>query len=73
MSRSRKASIAQARQEVFYRLRELDQPPSLPQIGQWMGLDHTTVLHGLRAHARRRAEVSAWMAEPAHVYQCGSL
>lgn len=28
---------------------------SQPQIGAFLGRDHTTVLHGLRAHARRAA------------------
>jgi len=28
---------------------------SLPQIGRFIGRDHTTVLHGIRAHGRRTA------------------
>ena len=48
--RSRKLVIA--RQEAFYRCRrELGR--SLPQIGNFFGRDHTTVLHGIRAHASR--------------------
>lgn len=61
MSKSRSPNVAQARQEVMWRLRALtaaDGRPkhSYPAIGRALGgLDHTTVLHGVRAHAARLA------------------
>lgn len=53
---TRVRSIAYARQEAMWRIsRELGR--SLPEIGRMMGgRDHTTVLHGIRAHERRLAE-----------------
>jgi len=53
-------SHCMARQEAMWRLREIKAPDgsprlSLPRIGQIVGgVDHTTVLHGVRAHERRR-------------------
>jgi hypothetical protein len=39
---------------------------SLPQIGRWLGgRDHTTVLHGVRVHAKRLAERAAACVRPA--------
>lgn len=45
--------IAHPRQEAMWRMRrELNK--SLPMIGAFLGdRDHTTVLHGVRAHAKR--------------------
>lgn len=50
---SRKRRIVFARQEVFWRCcNETDK--SLPYIGMFLGgFDHTTVLHGRKAYARR--------------------
>ena len=47
-----------ARQDFMWRARQvkwLDGKPrySLPQIGQFLGVDHTTVIHGVRAHEKR--------------------
>ncbi len=52
--------IVHARQEAMYRLRDLRTHEgahrfSLPRIGQLLGgRDHTTVLHGLKAHEARQ-------------------
>lgn len=53
LSDSREAKYVHARQEAFWRLRQLDPQPSFPAIGRLMKRDHTTVLHGVRAHERR--------------------
>lgn len=56
--RKRERSASWARQEVFYLL-WLEKKPngewrfSTPQIGAHFGLDHTTVLHGIRQHMER--------------------
>ena len=47
-----------ARQDFMWRARQvkfMDGKPrySLPQIGQFLGVDHTTVIHGVRAHEKR--------------------
>lgn len=44
--------ISNARQEAFYRIGH-ETNLSLPQIGERMHRDHTTVLHGIRKHAER--------------------
>lgn len=51
----RDAFLAQARQEAMWRMREQDRW-TLPQIGRFFNRDHTTVLHGIRAYARRLEE-----------------
>lgn len=56
IGQGRKASIVRARQYAMYRMRQ-ETRQSLPQIGAFLGgRDHTTVLHGVRAHAKRMAE-----------------
>jgi chromosomal replication initiation ATPase DnaA len=56
ISPRRDAKIAQARQHAMWQL-DRDTNLSLPQIGKLMGdRDHTTILHGIRAHARRMAK-----------------
>lgn len=48
-----------ARQRAFYALRNCGAGYSLPTIGRWFGgRDHTTVLHGVRAHEARLAIMS---------------
>ncbi|EFL88307.1 helix-turn-helix domain-containing protein [Ahrensia sp. R2A130] len=42
--------IARARQEFYYRATD-ELGASQPQIGRWVGRDHTSVLHGIRKHA----------------------
>lgn len=51
MSRNRVHRIAHARQEVMWLAREAGK--STVEIGRFFGFDHTTVLHGCRAHERR--------------------
>lgn len=59
LSPSRKHVIAHARQEAMWEIHSR-LGRSLPWIAQTLHLkDHTTVLHGIRAHARRLAEAQA--------------
>lgn len=52
-SRGRHRYIAWARQEAMARLRDMT-AWSLPKIGDYLGgLDHTTVLYGIRQHQAR--------------------
>lgn len=53
MKRDRHGPIVRARQEFFYRAKH-DCGKSLSETGNFFGgLDHTTVLHGIRAHEKR--------------------
>ena len=46
-------AVSHPRQEAMYRMR-METPLSLSAIGARLGQrDHTTVLHGVKAHARR--------------------
>lgn len=59
LGESRCKAIAHIRQEVMWLLKQEDRW-SLPQIGQFLNRDHTSVLHGVRAHqARLDAQTSA--------------
>jgi chromosomal replication initiation ATPase DnaA len=54
---------ARARQEIIWRLRHMPwgakgKPPSLPQIGRWLGRDHTSVLHAYHRHAGTMADAA---------------
>lgn len=52
----RSQSLARARQELMWILRRQGRW-SLPQIGRFLGCrDHTTILHGVRAHQKRLDE-----------------
>lgn len=54
---ARTKGIAHARQHAMYLMAQ--QPHlSLPQIGRYLNRDHTTILHGVRAH-KARAEAAA--------------
>lgn len=73
---SRTAHLVRARQEAFYRLYGECAHLSMPAIGRFMGgRDHTTVLHGIKEHARRnnlpliKKETRTRWGEP--VNQCG--
>ncbi len=56
---SRKAPVVRARQEAMWRI-HTECRLSLPKIGQRLGSkDHTTVLHGIRQHVRRKASEEA--------------
>ena len=53
----RTKGVAQARHELWWRLRHHPELAfSLEEIGRLFHRDHTTVLRGVRAHARRLAE-----------------
>ena len=53
------SDIAQARQLLFYVMKEQCQQMSLPDIGKTLGKDHTTVMHGVkRARARLKTDPS---------------
>lgn len=49
---SRTKHVAHARQQAMAEMRATGLF-SLPQIGAFLGRDHSTVLHGVRAHAKR--------------------
>ena len=55
MGADRRHHVAHARQEAFWVLRDTYPEMSLPAIGRMFGKDHTTVLHGIRQHEKRRA------------------
>lgn len=73
---SRKFFIAHPRQEAMWLMRQVKDWQgrnrySLPQIGEFMGArDHTTILHGVRAHQARvdkaKAEDEAAWNEMGH-------
>ncbi len=51
---SRKRAVAWARHEAMFRMfTEIKPRPSYKKIGNRFGRDHTTVIHGIRSHARR--------------------
>ncbi len=57
---SRTKAVACARHEVWWRLRHHDERFfSFEEIGRLFRRDHATVLHGVRAHARRREQHAA--------------
>lgn len=55
MGKDRRHHVAHARQEAFWVLKQTYPEMSLPAIGRMFGKDHTTVLHGIRQHEKRRA------------------
>lgn len=52
---SRRTDIVAARQCLMYWIHRAGRYSS-PQIGRFVNNDHTTVLHGIKAHAKRRAK-----------------
>jgi len=50
MIQRRNIDFVMARYEVYWRLRE-ETRWSMPQIGRFVGRDHTTILNGLRVYA----------------------
>lgn len=54
----RRRATARIRQEAMYLMVE-EKRWSLPRIGMFFAKDHTTVLHGHRAHKKRLAEAAA--------------
>lgn len=64
MGRSRKQYIIEARQEVMWVLRQPPTAWSYTRISRALGLkDHTTVIHGVAAHAKRCAQ-EQWPVYP---------
>jgi chromosomal replication initiation ATPase DnaA len=62
LSTSRSRRVTHPRHAFMWHARQVKWPDgenrySLPMIGAFLGMDHTSVLHGERAHARRLAEV----------------
>lgn len=59
MSESRKRPIVHARQEAFYRVKN-ERGYSLNQVASVFGsFDHSTLIWGIRAHAKRAEQSSA--------------
>jgi hypothetical protein len=53
-ARRRQNALVVARHEVMWRLKREATAWSLPQIGRYLGgMDHTSVLHGVRRHQER--------------------
>jgi chromosomal replication initiation ATPase DnaA len=66
-SRSKRYVISHARQEAMWRMRQERWSTgkhrwSLPQIGAFFGMDHTTALHAVRAVERRQAAAERGLA-----------
>jgi hypothetical protein len=60
LGRGRQASVAAARNELYWRLRNLPELQlSTTEIGRLLGRDHTTVLSGLAAHRATLTEREA--------------
>jgi chromosomal replication initiation ATPase DnaA len=53
-SKNRSKEIAHARFEAFYLQQQAGF--SLPEIGKFYGMDHTSVLHGIRRHQGMRGD-----------------
>ena len=47
----RARAVVAARNEALYRVKEANPDLSLPKIGGWFGMDHTTVIYALARHA----------------------
>ena len=69
----RRQALVIARHEAMYRIHQERKNMSLPMIGRLFHRDHTTVLSGIRAHARRAAMIEAERAENIPTNQCGQL
>ena len=58
LGRRRKARVLAARRHAWSEIRKLIKPDGRPvssvQIGLWFGVDHSTVLYGLRQHRNGR-------------------
>lgn len=55
---SRHQPLVHARHEIWWRSRN-ELGYSLTRIGRWFHVDHTTVMHGCRMHAKRMSEGAA--------------
>lgn len=58
-SASRFAPLVEARQRIWWEIRQLSTPMgdpfSYPMIGKWFKKDHTTILHGVQEYEKRLA------------------
>jgi chromosomal replication initiation ATPase DnaA len=56
--RRRTARVLAARRHAWWEIRKLIKPDGRPvssvQIGRWFGVDHSTVLYGLKQHRNGR-------------------
>lgn len=52
LGQTRRQSVARARQRVMFEARQ--RGLSYPEIGYALGRDHSTIIHGVRAEAKRR-------------------
>ena len=57
--KSRAQKVAHARQELYARLREGENPMSYPNIGRRLDRDHSTIMHGEKQYWKRQAELEA--------------
>lgn len=64
LSRSRMKSIVRARHACFWMIRE-GYGKSSTEVGKLFGVDHTTVLDGIRSHERRLEDERARTREEA--------
>lgn len=64
LGRSARPAHVQARQLLYWRIRQLILPngkhPSMPLIGKWLARDHSTVVWGINRHADRVAKDPAF-------------
>jgi chromosomal replication initiation ATPase DnaA len=72
---SRLRPIVAARQEAMWLMAEEIRPSGTPrytnaQIGGWFNRDHTTVIHGRRAHAKRAGLDLGWRGRHAEAVNC---
>lgn len=73
ISKRRPADVCAARHEFFWRCRQ-ETTLSLPQIAaRCGGRDHTTVLHGIRAHERRVRNAQASMRDGGQISTVSTL
>lgn len=49
---NRQVHVVRARNTAIYRIKERKPFLSTPQIGNWFGKDHTSILHSLASHAQ---------------------
>jgi|GEM_PF-2710686 len=51
-ARLRRKALSKARFEAFYRMRK-ELKVSFPQIAMFFGMDHTSIIHGVRMHEEK--------------------
>lgn len=65
LSPRREQRLSVIRQEIWYRLAR-ETTMSLPQIGKRFNRDHTSILHGIRVHARRLMDRNSQVSPTSH-------